>query len=66
MSAKEIRRSLAVDLGNVKGVNQMAVQRDYNKPLHEEEPYLVQVPPPLPRSEADGRIVSPRMLMRRH
>jgi len=32
-----------VDLAGVKSVNQMAVTRDYNKPLQEEEPYLVQV-----------------------
>jgi hypothetical protein len=44
-SVKDIRKSLTqgVDLAGVKGVNQMAVQRDYNKPLTEEEPYLVQV-----------------------
>jgi hypothetical protein len=31
----------------VSAVNQMAVTRDYNKPLQEEEPYLVQVSPDL-------------------
>ena len=42
-SAAAVRKSLTQDLGSVKGVNQMAVQRDYNKPLTEEEPYIVQV-----------------------
>jgi len=31
----------------VSAVNQMAVTRDYNKPLQEEEPYLVQVGSPV-------------------
>jgi hypothetical protein len=45
-SPKQVRKSLTQDISTVKGVNQMAVQRDYNKPLQEEEPYLVQVPNP--------------------
>ena len=42
-NAKEVRKSLTQNLGGVKGVNPIAVQRDLTKPLHEEEPYLVQV-----------------------
>lgn len=42
-SPKVDRKRLTQDLGTTKGVNQTAVQRDYNKPLTEEEPYIIQV-----------------------
>ena len=42
-SPKAVRKSLTQDLSHVKSVNQMQIQTDYNKPLTEAEPYLVQV-----------------------
>jgi hypothetical protein len=43
-SSKAVRKSLtAGNLTGTNAVNKMAVTRDYNKPLTEDQPYLVQV-----------------------
>jgi hypothetical protein len=42
-STKAVRKSLTGNLSGTTAVNQMAVTRDYNKPLTEDQPYLVQV-----------------------
>jgi hypothetical protein len=55
-SLKAVRKSLTGNLAGTSAVNQMAVTRDYNKPLTEDQPYLVQVFPPPVIIDIDVRI----------